>query len=128
VELDDGILCEPSVVLHTFSCLREAAGIKSIPLRFIDRAAHSYVERPGEDSDVLIIWVGVWRDLVTIRYFEADDVQALFGGVPAHHNELSPFRKGGRREAGRCAPRPLLLGSSFSLMTPSVRSSVDYCS
>ena len=50
VEFDNGILCEPSVVLHTFSCLREAAGFKSSPFRFIDRAAHSYVERPGEDG------------------------------------------------------------------------------
>src|SRR3954453_16123397 len=34
-------------------------------------------------------------------------------------------------EAGRCAPRTNSapgLGSRFSLMTPSVRSSVDYCS
>ena len=46
MQLDDGVLGEPSIMLHTFWCAGKPPGLKSISLFLIKLVTHSDVKCP----------------------------------------------------------------------------------
>src|SRR6476620_10941939 len=94
--LDDRVLGEPCIMLHTFLSERKPFGLDSVSLLLIKFVTHSDVQRPRDDGDIFIIRMSMRRDLVSSRYLQANDIEPLLRRIATYNGKLSAFRERGR--------------------------------
>jgi hypothetical protein len=74
MQLDDGVLSKPRIMLHIFRRASKPSGLESISLFLIELVAPSDVKCPRDDGDIFIIRMNMRRNFVSGRYLQANDM------------------------------------------------------
>src|SRR6266404_2632566 len=77
MQLDDGVLSEPRIMLHIFRRASKPSGLESISLFLIELVAHADVKCPRDDGDMFIIRMNMRRNFVSGRHLQANDIESF---------------------------------------------------